>query len=274
MGDKELVDKQTKWIVNRLCDEIRQHSEEYSKGQRKGSFAKSLFEKQRLHRTSQSFDSDADQPVFELGELSFESGASASSLEYIEADEGPDLSLEDSLNDSYSDDRDEAIEAIIAAINHMAVKFDKNAKVANALDKTYTHNKGSFTNYNTLIQKILDEISPGVAPDSWGNAIFLILIALNLVDLKSYPSEFFKRYVYAKIVPWVTMQPGGWLSAKDDEKVGKVVRKYNEENNKVSFPIPRERSDSTSSSDYASSPSSFLNWFTFPKRSSSFHSDI
>jgi hypothetical protein len=275
------VDKQTEKIIQALCEEIKFHNDEFSRQNRRGSFAMSLLSKKKLEKTqeigespgnwrkprrSQEFTSEKDLD-FKMDDLSL----SSENVEYIEYNDS-ETSFEDSISECLDESmsEDEAIEAIITAINRMALKMDSDPKISSLLETTMSREQSSinFSNFNSLVIKLLEDYSPGIAVDSWSNAMFLLIIAFKLSDLKQYPRDFFKRYVYDKIVPWVTEQPGGWISAKDDEKVGKVVKKAL--SRQVSVPV-RERSDS-SASDYASSPSSLMSWFSFgPKRSRSFH---
>ena len=268
------VDKQTDKIIQALCEEIKTHNEEYFRNanNRKGSFAKSILNKTKMDKASlKSQDSSSDRDLefvdFKMDDLSL----SSDNVEYVEYNDS-ETSLEDSICESLDESmsEDEAIEAIISAINRMAMKIDNDPKIHSLLETTMSkeHSSINFSNFNSLVIKLLEDYSPGIAVDSWSNAMFLMIIALKLSDLKHYPTDFFKRYVYDKIVPWVTEQPGGWIAAKDDDKVGKVVKKAL--SRQVSVPV-RERSDS-SASDYASSPSSLMSWFSFgPKRSKSFH---
>ena len=267
------VDKQTDKIIRALCEEIRSHNEEYDRQNRKGSFAKSILHKKKMDKASlkcqdSSSDKELDFVDFKMEDLNL----SSENVEYVEYNDS-ETSLEDSICESLDESmsEDEAIEAIISAINRMAMKIDNDPKISSLLDATMSKEQSSinFSNFNSLVIKLLEDYSPGIAVDSWSNAMFLMIIAFKLSDLKHYPQDFFKRYVYDKIVPWVTEQPGGWIAAKDDDKVGKVVKKAL--SRQVSVPV-RERSDSSASDYFASSPSSLMSWFSFgPKRSKSFH---
>lgn len=261
------VDKQTEKIIQSLCEEIKSHNDQYFREKRSGSFAKSILIKKKKDKASlKCQDSSADLD-FKMDDLRL-SSENIDYVEYIDSETSLEDSICESLDESMSED--EAIEAIIDAINRMAMKIDNDPKISTLLETTMSKEQSSinFSNFNSLVIKMLEDYSPGIAVDSWSNAMFLMIIAFKLSDLKHYPKDFFKRYVYDKIVPWVTKQPGGWIAAKDDDKVGKVVKKAL--SRQISVPV-RERSDS-SASDYASSPSSLMSWFSFgPKRSQSFH---
>lgn len=254
------VDKQTDLIVRALCDEINSHNEEFSQTKRSGSFAKSLLSKNKA-MMQKHYDTYSEKDLeFDMDDLDI-SPDTAQYVDYVE----PEPKLNDSFDESDSISDEEAIEAIISAINRMAMKIDKDPKISTLLQKTSSEESNSmnFSIFNSVVIHLLDDVTPGISVDSWGNAIFFMIIALKVSELKSYPQEFFKKYVYDKIVPWVTKQPQGWMSAKYDEKVGNVVK--NELNKQPAIPIKHlDRSDS-SPSDYASSPSSLLSWFTFPK---------
>ena len=258
-------DEQTERIVRSLCDEINSHNEVFSRTNRSGSFAKSLLSKNRT-MMQKHYDSYSEKDLeFSMDDLDL----STDETKYVEQEPKFNESFDVSENIS----EEEAIEAIISAINRMAMKIDKDPKISNLLQKTSSEESTSknFSRFNSLIFRLLEDATPGIAVDSWGNAIFFMIIALKISELKSYPQDFFKKYVYDKIVPWVTQQPNGWMSAKYDEKVGNVVK--NEFNKQPVVPITFDRSDS-STSDYASSPSSLLSWFTFPKsRTHSFSSE-
>lgn len=274
------VDKQTDAIIRKLCEEIRSHNDVYQQDRnRKGSFPKFILTKTKRDKFSSQpppsvkvQESELDFNMEGLSGLSISSepGESMSYVEY----QDPETSFEDSICESLDDsmNEDEAIEAIVSAIHRMAKKIDDDPKISSLLE-TSTREQSSInlSNFNKLMIKLLEEYSPGIAVDSWSNAMFLMIFALKLSDVKHYPTDFFKRYVYDKIVPWVTQQPGGWIAVKDDDKVGKVVKKALSRNISVPVPRSRERADS-SASEYASSPSNLMSWFSFgPKRSQSFH---
>lgn len=260
---------QTEKILEKLCAELKDHDEAFSRQDRSGSFVKKILHRNRKRNSAQQSDASADRDLeFSMEEISFDSAGD--SVEYLEYNADPENSLEQSLTESLDDslNEEEAIEAIISAINRMAMKLDKDPKISLMLKRTGSEDQSSvnFSRFSSLVISLLQETSPGIAVDSWGNAMFFMIMALRVSELKHYPKDFFKRYVYDKIVPWVTQQPEGWISAKYDEKVGNVV-KHQASRKPASISITGGRSGSNASdySDYASSPSSLMNWFSFPR---------
>ena len=258
---------QTEKILEKLCAELKDHNEAFSRQERSGSFIKKILTRNRRRNSARQCDASAERDLeFSMEQTSFDSADDSG--EYLEYNPDPDISLDqpDSLDDSLNEE--EAIEAIISAINRMAMKLDKDPKISLMLQRTSSEDQSSvnFSRFSSLVISLLQETSPGIAVDSWGNAMFFMIMALKVSELKHYPQDFFKRYVYDKIVPWVTQQPEGWISAKYDAKVGNVVKHASKK--PASIPVLGGRSGSNASdySDYASSPSSLMNWFSFPRR--------
>ena len=255
------IEKQTEVIIKTLCQEIKESSDTLNQTSQESSasFAHKLLTKKkkdkvikelvsRSRSNSLSDDVPFDMDGFSNMDISAESEISGLNKSQSES----------SFDDTISEE--EAIQALIAAIERMAEKLNKNPKVQQVFQqKGMSRNSVSFLAFKAFIKVLVEELAPGLTIDSWGNAVFLIILAMKVTETKSYPIDIFKQFVYDKIVPWVQVQPQGWASARYDEKIGVAVE--NEAHKTI--PIPRS---TTPQSEVSESPSSLMNWFSFSKR--------
>lgn len=173
------------------------------------------------------------------------------------------------LNQSKVNDA-EAVKAIIDAINRMADKIENDPKLSSSLRDTarqMVRNSMSFSSFQNVIKRLAEDTShnffSGTGVESWGQVFFLLILSKKLVEHKYYPLEFFKRYVYDKIVPWVSAQPEGWVSARYDQRVGSAIQRA--EGRVLNNPNMSHISEQGSS---PSTPSSILGWLGIGRRES------
>ena len=164
----------------------------------------------------------------------------------------------------------EAVKAIIDAINRMADKIENDPKLSSSLRDTarqMVRNSMSFSSFQNVIKRLAEDTShnffSGTGVESWGQVFFLLILSKKLVEHKYYPMEFFKRYVYDKIVPWVSAQPEGWVSARYDQRVGSAIQRA--EGRVLNNPNMSHIAELGSS---PSTPSSILGWLGIGRRES------